>query len=231
MTDASTGRDQICVFCGVNAATTRDHVPPRGIFTRPYPNDLVTVPACVPCNNSASPMDEEFRAMLSLRVGTPTPEARKLWKDKTLKGIRRNKRLLRQIIEKTQDVWIKNSSGLILEKRLAFLWDAKVHDDTIIRITRGLFFHHFREILLPSIRIKPHYYSHIDENLYNVYKACPKYSIGGNQFVYSVGRAEELPNVTVWLYQFHEGHWAGAITAEADLQEPRISAPAKTSPA
>ena len=227
MTDATRDGGQLCVYCGVNAATTRDHVPPKGIFTRPFQSDLVTVPACAPCNNAASPIDEEFRAMLSLRVGTPTPEARQLWKDKTLRGIRRNKRLLRTIVERSQEVWVRISSGSIFEKKLATLWDAKVHDDMIIRITRGLFFHHFHQILPTNIRVKAHYYNYVDEDLYKIYEASQKYSIGGNQFVYSVFRTEDLPNVTVWLYQFYEGHWAGAVTEEDELEEPQVEPPTR----
>ncbi len=63
----------VCVFCGVRDGTTKDHVPPKGMFPPPRPN-LITVPACVTCNGGASEIDERFRTMLSLKVGAASPE-------------------------------------------------------------------------------------------------------------------------------------------------------------
>ena len=129
---------KICAFCGTNQATTRDHVPPKGIFTRPLPNDLVTVPACNPCNNKASVLDEQFRVMLSLRVGVDTPETLSLWKDKTLRGLHHNAKLRTEIIEGMEQVLLESPGGVIVGKATITKWDAASHDETICRITRGL---------------------------------------------------------------------------------------------
>jgi hypothetical protein len=63
---------QICALCGIRPATTREHVPAQQLWDPPLPNDLITVPACGPCNNGTQQDDDYFRATLVL-VAEPTP--------------------------------------------------------------------------------------------------------------------------------------------------------------
>lgn len=46
------------VYCG-KPATTREHVPSKAFLTKPYPENLATVPACFNCNNGFS-NDEKY---------------------------------------------------------------------------------------------------------------------------------------------------------------------------
>lgn len=36
----------LCCYCGINSSTTKDHIPPKSIFNKPLPNNLITVPYC-----------------------------------------------------------------------------------------------------------------------------------------------------------------------------------------
>ena len=56
--------NEICTYCEKDAATA-DHVPPKLLFVKPRPQ-LVTVPACRGCNQTASLDDEYFRAAITL---------------------------------------------------------------------------------------------------------------------------------------------------------------------
>jgi hypothetical protein len=47
-----------CVYCR-KAADTRDHVPPKLIYKKPFPKNLATVPSCSACNATWS-MDEQY---------------------------------------------------------------------------------------------------------------------------------------------------------------------------
>ena len=51
-----------CIYCGAHA-TTRDHVPPKLLLDRPFPQNLQTVPSCRACNNDAS-LDEQYLLVL-----------------------------------------------------------------------------------------------------------------------------------------------------------------------
>jgi hypothetical protein len=58
-----------CVYCAAAEGRSADHIPPKAIFAKPRPLDLITVPACTNCNASFKPNDEYFAAMLALRTG------------------------------------------------------------------------------------------------------------------------------------------------------------------
>jgi len=55
-----------CAYCP-KPATTKDHVPPRGIFAKNMPNKP-WVPACESCNGDAS-KDDEYMQRLSMLWG------------------------------------------------------------------------------------------------------------------------------------------------------------------
>jgi len=57
-----------CVYCGTDKDLTVDHVPPKLLLTPPYPKNLITVPACFPCNQSFQKDDEYTRAILAIDV-------------------------------------------------------------------------------------------------------------------------------------------------------------------
>jgi hypothetical protein len=57
-----------CIYCGADTDLTVDHVPPKLLLSRPYPESLITVPACFPCNQSFQKDDEYMRAMLCVDV-------------------------------------------------------------------------------------------------------------------------------------------------------------------
>jgi hypothetical protein len=49
---------------------TADHIPPKLLLARPYPNNLPTVPACRTCNASFQADDEYTRFVISIDVRT-----------------------------------------------------------------------------------------------------------------------------------------------------------------
>ena len=64
----------ICALCGIQPATTDEHIPAKSLFDQPRPNDLITVPACGPCNYGTQPDDDYFRDSLAL-IAERTPSA------------------------------------------------------------------------------------------------------------------------------------------------------------
>src|SRR4029453_234768 len=106
-------RADVCAYCEAPSPATRDHTPPKGIFPRPRPADLITVPACEPCNQGASVRDERFLTYLSLHVGMETPLTSRLW-DQGLPGIHRNRGLPRRLLSEVERVWLSTPSGVNL---------------------------------------------------------------------------------------------------------------------
>jgi hypothetical protein len=57
-----------CVYCGEQRELTRDHVPPRCLFSKPRPSDLITVPCCAHCNGDFQKHDEYFRIAITTGI-------------------------------------------------------------------------------------------------------------------------------------------------------------------
>jgi hypothetical protein len=56
----------ICTYCGLEKALTRDHVPPKLLLAKPYPQNLLTVPSCLDCNGSFQEDDEYTRVIAAI---------------------------------------------------------------------------------------------------------------------------------------------------------------------
>src|ERR1700730_6383431 len=167
----------MCAYCGIVPATTKDHIPPKGIFPLPRPDDLITVPSCVDCNHGASESDEAFRAYLSLHVGMDTPVTRQLWNHAALRGIRHNRRLLRRIKEDTTPTWLATPSGVIHSRAFRLLWDSEAHDKTIARMVRGFYFHHYGEVLGNRVHVEVQWFRSLDSDILEATRECEHRSI------------------------------------------------------
>ena len=203
---------ETCAYCGTALATTRDHIPPKSIFPSPRAADLITIPSCVSCNQGASDNDELFRAYLSLHVGVETPSTSALWKP-ALRGIRRNRQLHQRLLAEVERVWLATPAGVIYGQAHRGRWDSDIHDVTVERMIRGLYFHHYGEVLGNRVRIKAHWFRGLSPDLLKATVHCEQRSVGGGQFVYRFGRASDAPLHSIWLFEFHKRHWAGGQTS------------------
>jgi hypothetical protein len=57
---------EVCAYCGAANPEIVDHVPPKLILEEPYPDNLVTVPACAECNKKFMKNDEYTGALIAL---------------------------------------------------------------------------------------------------------------------------------------------------------------------
>jgi len=70
-----------CTYCQTVGPLTDDHVPPKLLFSKPRPSNLITVPACFPCNNGAGLDDAYFRLNVAIRENAGEhPNAEPIWK-------------------------------------------------------------------------------------------------------------------------------------------------------
>lgn len=71
----NSSKESQCIYCG-DQANTRDHVPPRSLLERPYPDNLHTVPSCSKCNHGFS-LDEQYFLVLLAQISTsPTLQSK-----------------------------------------------------------------------------------------------------------------------------------------------------------
>jgi hypothetical protein len=192
----------LCCLCGERFATTRDHIPPRCIFPIPRPADVITVPACEECNKSTSQLDEEFRVFINLFVGKTSPRSEHLWKSHTLSTVRSNRRLLQKALNSFLPGYVTSKHGIILNERGLVVWDDS-SNPVLEKIVRGLYFHHFKEILGSRVEVMISQVREAPQTTVDSVKSWRYGSVGGDQFIYRYARANDAPLRSAWLLVFY----------------------------
>ena len=208
-------KSSICVLCGSRPATTRDHIPPKGLF-KGLGVQLITVPACIICNNGSSSDDEDLRYFISAQIGKQFPGSAKLWDDGAHKSIKRKTMLRKTVIDSAREVETSDSQGNT-SVRIAFEAPVRIYQNVFKRTTRGLYFFHTGRILSPGTRVVVDMLDSQPELNTPEIQSLSKHSIGDNACVYRFG-IDETEN-SLWLYEFYGAHWimvqTGAVIEDA----------------
>ena len=80
---SSYGNYSTCCYCH-NPSTTKDHIPPKNIFPKPRPTNLITVLSCKDCNEDPS-LDDEYFGFIITAACAGHHQARELFKEKVKK--------------------------------------------------------------------------------------------------------------------------------------------------
>ena len=78
---------------------------------------------------------------------------------------------------------------------------------------RGLYYHHFNEVLGDRAAIEANPIHGIDEKMHAFLPHMSQGQAGGKAFMYRYGRAHDSPLDSVWFMQFHERYHVFAHTA------------------
>jgi len=137
-----------CAYCGKNGPLTRDHIPPKGLFAKPHPHDLITVPCCFKCNNAPSKDDEYFRLALSLRHDVDRSQAQEA-SESALRSLGRKeqRKFTHSFLSSTREVVFFSEGGLYLGRGGSYDVDLIRLNSVATRIVRGLFHHHFAKFI------------------------------------------------------------------------------------
>lgn len=206
---------QLCCYCGTRKATTKDHIPPKSIFNKPRPNDLITVPCWFECNNEASKYDEKFKAYLGMHIARQGGEAERLFKEGVLPTAKHNNKLRKTIFDTMHPVYTTTQSGIITGKAMSVLWDNEAHDFTVERIIRGLFYHHYKKIIGSSACVKTHWFKQLPNGYENMLYGK---TIAKGQFVYLYNRVDEADFDSIWMLNFYSGHFAGGTVTSPEFE-------------
>jgi hypothetical protein len=224
MSQAST--QQICVLCGVRAATTSDHIPPKSIFPKPRPSDLITVPACFHCNNSSSRHDEEFRVFLSAQIGMGSEATRKLWKHDALRTLHHNRRLRDHVVNRSWLVDVRTPAGVYLGQRRVLEIPFRAYNSVINRTVRGLYYHHFGKILGRRVACQVKTLHSVPSELKPIVQRMSLSSVGNDALFYRFSRAEDSPLDSMWFLLFYDRYCVFAETRRKSRSNPALNADA-----
>lgn len=215
----------VCVYCGVEGPLTNDHIPPKCLFAKPRPNNLITVKSCSKCNLSMSNDDEYFKTMLSLRdINYEHPDAKAICPsvfrslNKTSK-----KYFLKYILQNTKRVNLKTKSGLNLGYRLAYNVDLKRLGMVVERIVRGLFVNETGGILPKEALVSvwnedglsfmgKNHIKELQDTIVTPVTKNELHVIGTNTFTYQFALDSDKKWASAWILRFYEKTSFLAIT-------------------
>lgn len=135
-----------CVYCGSVSATS-DHIPPKALYAKPFPDALITVPNCTKCNGSAAKDDEYFRSVMAVRHDTYGRSDTEGAVERTMRAVVRAEAggLRKLLFGSLVEVPLVTPAGLFLGTSGTFDVDMHRIRNVVERIARGLFFHHTRQ--------------------------------------------------------------------------------------
>jgi hypothetical protein len=206
----------ICAYCGSSENLTRDHVPPKNLFPRPRPSNLIEVRACKICHSDTSKDDEYFRLKICLRDGVGKhPAARTQW-NTIFRSLKRSKArgLARQFLSDIHLVQLKTPSGLYLGKRLGYNVDMNRIRRVVQRTIRGLYFVESRKPLGLNNEVRIYTEEDIKElpqdvrdqliqTILTPLVTYPSKVVGNSIFLYRHHIAKENPVFSVWGISFY----------------------------
>src|SRR4029077_2518962 len=87
-------------------------------------------------------------------IGINNEATSNLWNNEVMRTLRHNPRLRNRIIKSIRPISVRSSGGIILAARAVGHWPPEAHDPVIEKTIRGLYFHHYGEILGERVTIK-----------------------------------------------------------------------------
>jgi hypothetical protein len=196
-----------------------DHVPPKNLFEPQAQSQLLTVPSCRGCNNSASKDDEYFLVVMALRSdATLRPEHPNLWQ-KALRLLRRDRAtgFRKRVVSDLKFVQPVTPTGLILPRVLSIPVEPYRVVGTVVRIVKGLYYHETKRRFPETHHIIPYdmlaYQQAPFERLRDaaqIFELAGKLQKTplkrvGRVFAYQWDSDPKQPANTRWLLNFFEG--------------------------
>jgi len=218
----------ICYNCGLNEATTHDHVIPRTLIPTPRPANLPTVPACEPCNGGFSKDEEYLRDRLAGVVGDPNYLGPDLW-DTAWRSLQDPKAhgkkigFFKEIRQLPKPVLTKEGPT-----DLAVVISKDRTDRVIKKMVRALYYHRFEERMegtnfewmdIPTIHHPRRDLARTKIALDKALRAVNWTKDFGPYTRVACALANEDPRAGCWLFGLFGGHLIFALTLPSRLAE------------
>src|ERR1043166_1313748 len=143
----STRQEQVeqCAYCGAVENLDKDHVPPKGIFPKPRPSNLITVPACPKCHSRQTSKDDEyFRLALNVRDELSQHSAVRKIQPVIMRSLFAPNKIgmLRAFLNSICVAESVTPGGIFIKNQLAIQTDMNRVRGVVQRTMKGLFYHH-----------------------------------------------------------------------------------------
>ncbi len=138
-----------CYICGSLGATTGDHVFPRGLFAAPLPSDMLTAPACQPCQQRLQP-DEEYFRTFAAAGSYLDPTAKALWDGKIKRSFQNSRAFRKSFANAISTLEWKSPSGLYLGQVVGLEGNQMRLGNVLQKMVRGLSYLDSGRKVMPS---------------------------------------------------------------------------------
>lgn len=209
-----------CIYCTSSVErVTKDHVPPKCLFP-PNTQNLITVPACEPCNKSFNLDDEYFRLMMTAEAAYWDPRATQIWKERVIPNMGPGLRM--SVLRGMRLCDIRTEGGLYVGRATRLHFDPRRIRRIVERIAIGLLWHHYMDALLPGSVIETHYKPDL-ALLNELLLASALSEVGDTVFRYRHGRAWDAPDSSFWGFQFYgQAHFVVVIIGPSRATAERL---------
>ncbi|MFQ6028426.1 MAG: hypothetical protein ACE5Q6_13115 [Dehalococcoidia bacterium] len=210
---------------------TNDHVPPRNIFPKPRPINLITVPACDSCNSSTSKDDEYFRMMLCMSEQEGDNASAHKNRETIIRSLKREHAvgLKTDFLSHTQKVQVKNPNGLFLS-RTSYEVDLQRIFGTVAKTVKGLFYYETGRRLHEKYAVKVQNEDSLRdlpvELIHELFRGIliplyrtPPNVIGNGDFSYRFHIAEKNPFWSAWHLTFYGRVNFIALTGDQEIDQ------------
>ena len=150
----------ICAYCGSLNPSTKDHIPPRNLFPKPRPSNLITVPCCQTCREGWSDDDEYFRvAIVSAKETYENKYAQKVI-EKLLRSMHNPSKIgfSNLVRSSLMGVDIQSQGGIYLGNAPAIKVKKLRFDRVAQTIIKGLFFYEKKHPLPENYEVENRFY-------------------------------------------------------------------------
>lgn len=198
-----------CAYCGKYNATTRDHIPPRNLFSKPLPDDALTVPCCkICCDKWGSKDDEYFRTVILSGVNFENePRIKQPWLS-VLRSVRKPQKVgfAKNILSSLIDIDVETQASVYLGKEPAFNYERTRISKVIERIIRALFFLEYEKPVPQEYKVDGgiDQFSEISNDFVKKVNFKPPKFAWNNQFAYRFTSLPEDVDSSVWLFTLYE---------------------------
>jgi hypothetical protein len=143
----------LCIYCGNKPGITKDHVPPKNLFPKPRPTNMVTVPCCDECQNKYKKDEDVFVAWINFGPAGVTKQGKALWDQKLKRTYKKDLGVKKVIANSFKQINLVTPGGIYLGKKLVVLIDQKRLTNVLKKIIRGLFWVEYKVRLPDKIPI------------------------------------------------------------------------------
>ncbi len=202
-----------CVYCGVQAATTRDHVFARQLFADSRTEYLPQVPACEACNNAKSNLEHYLATVLPF--SGRHPDAAHILETDVPRRLAKNASLHRDLRNGAVQTVVQNSAGES-ESSMAIPFDGERLHKLVDLIVRGLMWEHWSVVLGEAYSVRVMSLTKHGEGVFlQLHRLSAKQRIGGDlgngTFRYQGAQGIDYPELSTWAFEVYGGaHFAGA---------------------